>query len=418
MFNYGSYCINNKYKHKQNTSFCAKPIQPEIGQAMKNRLLSVKSIDIYAHAASDTDSDEATVFMYDWCKAHGIKVSICTDKSKMNALGIDPKDYKVKRGYKPAEMALLLDHNGWDKVAKSYKKLLEKTKLKMTIDHHPETDVTIDSFKYIDVKAKSCCAILYRFIQSIDEKLTTKNAKNLLYGIGSDFHKSKRIKFENTPIGSKAVRLEILNNDKNSTEVLDAVEGKLSKKQVTKIYSDLDIISHLTPKEQEFRNEIFSKVSVTPNGKMAYVIIDTKDPKWKDLGMDNLRTSTILRDLRLRLIGDVQADEMFTAEQKAKFAKADIQGAIVMYPVIQSSKKPKAYQISLHSKSGTGYTKKWREYAKQAYIKKEMERANSVKYEFVGDGHDDRSGGRIFTYDKSAIKSFIGSFLEAGQNVE
>lgn len=412
--------INSNYDIKYNKiSFKSKLVPTETGQAIKRGLFYAKSVTIHTHEGPDDDTKRAALFMHDKLKAHGVKVSICIDKKELRDLGINPKKYKLKKGSKPAEVGLFLDHNGWDKVAEKYKKLVEKTKNRIIIDHHPETDKTLENnVSYIDVKAKSCCAILYRLAECIGEKITKKDAKNLLTGIISDFHKSKRIKFKTTPNGSEIERQEILNNDTNSTEVLDKVQSLLSEKQKTKIYNHIDIISNLKPKEQEFRKEIFSKIKLTPNGKMAYVIIDKKDPKWKALGMDNARTSAILRDLRLRLINNTQTDEIFTPEQKSMFANANIQGAITFYPADKKAGKPKAYQISMHSKSGTSMTKKWRIYAKQAYAQKEMQRANSVKYELIGDGHDDRSGGRIFTYDKNPIKNFIDSFLEAGQNVE
>ena len=411
---------NSRYK-RSNVMFGAKKISKNFLSKL-NTLFSVKSVDIYLHASPDYDTANAALYMYNKYEDKGISAYLCTNAKELLDLGLDLKKYKIKNNNSPpSEAALLLDHNGWDKVPKKYKKLLKNTKKVWEIDHHPKTEYTIKGeFSYIDTKAKSCCAILYRIAESMNEKLTQKNLKKLYCGIISDYEKSKRIKFEKTSEGSKIKKLVALDKDKNSAEILNIFEKSLNEKERIAIHNDLDIISNLTSQEQEFRQELFSNIKIISNGKMAYVIIDPKDKKWNTL-TNEIKKSTILRDLRLRLINNIPEDEMFSSSQKESFKngtdKINIKGAIILYP-IKNSDGLKAYQISMHSKSGTGYTKKWREYAKKAYEEKERKRADVVKYQFWGGGHNDRSGGRIFTYGELPVANFIASFLEAGEKVK
>jgi len=432
MFN----CINNintidknRYK-RSNVAFGAKIIPTELGREIEKTFFSVKSIDIHAHNAADHDTGKAAAYMCDKFEARRIKAYLCADENELKDLGIDPKKYRIKKNSKPSEATLMLDHNGWDKVSEFNKKLIEKSKQIWKIDHHPETENTIPGvLSYFDTTAKSCCAILYRLAESVGEKLNKVDAENLYCGIVSDFEKSKRIKIEGSPEGSKIVRLPAMDLDKNSAEVLDKFETILSKEERTKIHNHLDIISNLTPEEQAFRTELFSRVKVTPNGKMAYAVIHPDDNLGK-IYKDDTRGSAILRDLRLRLINGIQEDKMFSAAQKESFKNPngviDIKGAIVFYPVPKNGKNKKAFQLSVHSKKDTNYAKNWTDYAKKAYSEKEKAKFSifnlfhkkGVKNELWAGGHDNRSGGRIYSFNKTSDENLIESFLEAGQNVE
>lgn len=430
--------ISNYGTHNKNRSkltFGAKIIEPKLGNKIEKTLFSTKNVDIYLHEIADYDTADAAIYMYNQYETRGIKAFLCADKKELIGLGIDPKNYRIKKkNSKPSEAALLLDHNGSDKVAKLYQKLLRKTKKVWEIDHHPETEFTLkNELSYIDTTAKSCCSILYRLAESTKQKLSELDLKKLYQGIASDFEKSKRIKFESTPDGSKIVRLPAIDIDKNSAQVLDRVENLLPTKDRININNKLDIISNLTPIEKDFRKSIASAVKVTPNGKLAYVVISPEDKelfnKWQEVGMDNPRSSNIMGDLRRRLINGVESDDLFTAKQLEKFknsdGKIDIKGAIIFYPTAKDGNTRKSFQFSVHSKKDTKFCKKWTEYVKKAYKTKEEENSSifnifsmNKKHKLDAGGHDDRSGGRIYTYNKKSCQNLIDSFLEAAQNVE
>lgn len=398
--------ITGKKKSYFNIPFQAKRIQPEIAQSVRNRLFNVKSWDIYGHGSPDYDTAKGAMAMADLAKRHGIKAYICIDKKAIKELSINTRKYRIKKNSKPSELALLIDHNGTDKISDEFLKILEKTPLKQIIDHHELNEKTIDAFNYIDETAHACCSVIYRFFEAWGEKLTKRTAKELASGIINDYSKSKCVKFVSTPKGSELVELE--NLDANSKEVLDGVQKFLSEKERTKIYNNLDFMSHLNKKEIKFREKLFSKIQVSKNGDLAYVIIDPKDKKWKDLGMDNVRTSAILRDLRLRLINNIQEDEMLSAEQRENLK--NLKGIVIFYPI-----KRKAYQLSIHSKGD--YAIKYLRYAKEAYARKQLEKPNEIIHDLVGDGHPHRAGGRIFFSNAAERESLIESFLEAAENV-
>ncbi len=402
-------CINNPYlvgnnRYKKNISFKAKPIPDKSFSELINLLFSSKSWDIYCHRSADHDTKKSAIVMAYLARKMGIKPYICIEPHEMKPLLFNPYKNSVlkRKDSAPSDIALILDHNGWDKIPLKFTDLVKKTKTKIVIDHHPLTEKSFkNAYSYIDTTAKACRAIIYRFFEAFGKEVDNFIAKNLALGLLSDYEKSKLITFKK----SKLIKLPALESDKNWDEILEKIKLKLLPEDETKICKHLDVISNLTPKEKAFRTELFSKIKVTDNGKLAYVIINPNDVKWKAVGRDNYRTSTILGDLRLRLINGALEDEMFTRQQKDKFKK--LKGAVVFYPAGE------AYQLSIHSKDN-GYAAKWLEFAKKAF--KEYY-SGHPKFEFFGGGHPNRGGGRIFSHDKTETENIIKSILEAAERV-
>lgn len=392
--NYNS--LNN---YKANVSFKAKPVSSETALSYINKIkdYGAKRIHLYGHSSLDDDAECSKHVFSHLLKKLGIKNYICARKEQIRGLYLS-NSKEIKKGTKQPDLIVTLDFNDIRRIPKLFKKTFEKNKPGniVGLDHHLKTDTLKGDF-YIDDTAHSCCGIVFRFAEALGVKLGKKDFKSLYCGMLSDYQKSKLIKIENGQI----IKMPALFEDKNSLEVLGKVEKQLNNKAKAKVLKHLDIMANLNKNEKDFMAKLFSMVEVTPNGKLAYAIIDPHDKQWAEIGMDNDRTSAIIRDLRLRLLNGIEKDKMFTQKQKEN--SKNLKAAMVFYRT--SGKTHGCYQMSIHSKDG--YAQKLLKYIK-ANINPNLE----------GDGHEDRAGGRIHSIVNSEINKFINSFLEAAKNID
>lgn len=395
MINYISSFNTNKNK----PVFGAKPIPVDVANKIKLKLLNpkVKTVDIYCHVSPDEDTISSMKVMSNWLNKYKKRVSICVNLKEAKNLYFKSSKYNIKKDGRKADMSLILDFNGEERLPKHYLKTFKKNKEDKIIgfDHHAKTDTLIQGDLYIDNTAKSCCGTIYRFFESIGEKLKKKDLKSLYCGMLSDYSKSKLVEISE----AKLTKLPALKEDKNSGEVLEKIEAGLSEKEKSKIYKHLDVMSNLTQREKEFNKKILDSIQVTPNGKLAYVIIPANDKQWRLLGMDNTRTSTIIGDLRKKLL-DPDLQSGFSLKQKESIQ--NINGAIVFYRV--NDKTESAYQMSITTKDN---------YAKKLinYIKKNLNPTLDAG------GHPNRMGGRVHSIEEQSIKEFINNFLVAAEKV-
>lgn len=380
---------NYQFNPTQNVAFCAKKMPTEVSKTLMKKFSAGQSFDIYLHSSPDEDAINSAKLIYNWLKKMGKDVYICVHEHDTKGLKFNPKKYKIKQGSKPSDIAIVLDFNGNDRVPKPFDKMLKRYSPDqlVIIDHHIKSNRALNGFSYVDLTARSCCAIIYRFFESIGYKLTSSDSRNLLCGIISDGVKSKILKLKNNRL------LKTKSLDKNSHEVLEGVQKHLGPKDRMKIYTHLDIISNLNHREKIFRKRLVREIQVTPNGKLAYIVINPGDKQYAALGGDNVRTSAILADLRLRLTNGINKDELFSNQQKAKLEK--IEGAIIFYPTTIG------YQMSVHTK---------KEYA-QCLI----EAVRKINPGLIAGGHPNRAGAKIFSNKKEDIQAFINSFLNASE---
>ncbi len=141
---------------------------------------------------------------------------------------------------------------------------------------------------------------------------------------------------------------------------------------------------------------MINQVQLIPNGKLAYVVINPGDKQYKALGGDNVRTSAILADLRLRLTNGINNDELFSAQQKTKLEKLD--GAIIFYPTTMG------YQMSMHTKNN--------------HAQRLIEAVRKLNPDLIAGGHPNRVGGRILSRKKEDIQAFIDGFLNASESLD
>lgn len=390
--------INNsvsEINYKSGISFKAKPFKYDEALRIKNRMLSFNTYDVYSHTSPDEDTINAAKVIIRKLKEYGKQASLCVNKRKARCLFFSHGNNNFKHDANPADLAIVLDFNARAKIPSLYKEIFNATDPEKIIgfDHHEKTTDPIRADLYSDNTAKSCCSILYRYFEALGEKLSKNDLKSLYCGMLSDYKKSKLVDFKD----SKLIKLPALEDDKNSKEVLERVEAQLSDKAKVQIYKHLDVISNLTPKEQSLRKRLVNDIQVTPNGKLAYIIIPVNDKQWHSMGLDTTRNSQILSDLRLRLINDVQNDGLFSPEQKEKLK--NVQAVIMFYGM------KTAYKMSVHSKD---------DYAMRIidYV------IETTKPAITPGGHPNRAGGRIASLDKNDVDNFIKGYLTAAEKID
>lgn len=393
MFNYDS-----RIK-KTNISFTAKPMPKKIVNDMAQTIANSKKIGIYMHASPDQDAVGSAGPIYNWLTKLGKDVSIFVNIQETKGLLFDSSKYKLNDGSKAPDwdLAFIVDCNKLKRISANFIDSLKNNKKIIGLDHHTPTTSTIKSL-YIDTEAKSCCGIVYRFFESLGEKLNKSDIKSLYGGMVSDYEKSKLISIEKTPIGFKLNKLQKFEDDKYSKEVFEKIESKLSNRTKVNIYKQLDVISNLTPDEKAFQKRIFSEVKVIPNGKLAYLKIEQNDKDWEKIGMDNVRTSAIIQDFRSRIINMEHDDKMISSDLKKNLK--NVQGAIIFYRESPAPDSP--YRMSITTNGD--YAERLRTFI-----------VENLDPNLTTGGHPGRQGGRVLSCEKEDIDKFIGNFLKAAE---
>lgn len=400
-----SYNISrNHVKNQRTVAFKAAPFP----FGWRNKLIAAineaQTIDLYVHAFADDDAANACKVMAEFFKSRGKKVNICIGRKGMKSLFSKFRTRKTSTDA-PADLTFVLDFNAQERVPSSFRNIFFRNPRYQIygLDHHTQAQDYVNGNIYVDSTAKSCCGVVYRFFESInmEDKIGKKSLQRLYCGMLSDYTKAELIKVKH----NKLIKLDALNADPNSKYVLEKVEAQLSEEQKEEVYRHLDVMSNLTHTERAFRKKLISGIKTSPNGKLACIEINPNDQDWINLQMDNYRTSTILRDLRVRLIDGIQHDSLFSDKQKKELKK--VEGAIVFYRVQRS--KGDLYQMSIHTKGDyatrliTEARKLW--YAKTAVI------------HFEAGGHDNRAGGRISSFTQEDADNYVNCFVNAAEKI-
>ena len=394
----------NSINTSPNINFKAKPIPKSVIERTKAELLQpkIKNIDIFCHTSADEDAINSAKVFANWLIANGKKVNICAPKSELKRLYYNPKEFILKNTTIPADKTVIVDFNSSERLSKTNKELLKKVNDSnvLIFDHHTLGDTPIKGKAYIDDTAKSCCSVLLRFFEGVGQKISKKDSKSLYCGMVSDFMKSKMLNLENKNGGYNLIRTPKLYKNKDSVEVLNKLETSLTKTEKNNIYKHLDVLSNLTPQEKVFQKNIYSKVKISDNGKMAYVVIPPNDKEWASLGMDTTATSTILNHLRGGISENSQNVKFLTSEQKEKMKNVDT--VIAFY---QKSEFSNEYRMSIHSKSNSALD--LINYVKQ-----------NGKSKISAGGHTNRAGGKIDSIDEKDTNNFVSDFIEASKILE
>jgi len=399
MISYGTYPINNS----KIPTFMGRPIAKKVIESTCREFHRANKIGIFPHDSPDPDAIATSMLIYDELKGLGKEVSIYVNPEAIKGLVFDSSKYKINQGLKhdTLDLGIVLDCNEEARLPQNLVDAYRKSKRKIGLDHHKETKNSINGL-YIDSDAHSCCGVALRFFEGISKKLKQADWKKIGYGMFSDYIKSGLLVRTETPEGVKFITSSALETDANkySKEVLDSVEAHLSKKNKNEIYKSLDVISNLKPEESAFRKKLCSKIEITSNKKIAYIIIDPDDKDWAKLGLSNIRTKTILADLRQKMINP-QDCAMFSEQLKENLK--DVKGAVIFYKT--SGIKGISYNLSATSKDG---------FAELLIedIKDTVKNPN-----MTGGGHLDRVGGRVFSCEKKDVDNFITKVLTTAESL-
>lgn len=381
-----------------NIRFKAKPIPKSVIDRTQKELLDkrINRIDIYCHSSADEDTINSAKVFYNWLTRNGKDVKICVPKAEVEKLYFSSKDYNLKGNSKTIpDKSVVLDFNSKERLGSSYTDLFNCNPSKNVIgyDHHTPSNKLNGDF-YIDDSAKSCCGVLTRFFEGLGIELPKKDKKNLYCGMVSDYKKSGLVTFNKTQEGYELIKTDKLLKDKNSLEVFNKIDNSLNIKDKQEIYTHLDPLARLTKDEKQLRKRLFSELQVSPNGKMAYVVIPPNDNLWQKVGMDTPTTSEILKDLRVQVSTDSQKVNMLSDEQKQKMKNVDT--------VVAFYQKDNEYRMSIHSKSNSAL--KLIDFIK-----------GNINPDIIAGGHADRAGGKIDSLQPNDVNAFVSSFVKASE---
>lgn len=389
-------------------SFKARPMPKNVAVGMKNALLdkSVKTIDLYCHNSPDEDTVNSMKVLYNWLKKMGKKVSACLNTEDAKGLYFNRLFYHLRPKddrYIP-DRAVCLDFNGTERLPSGYAFYFDQNPKEniLAFDHHTKANTYIHGKRmYIDDTASSCCGVIARFFEALGENISKKDAKSLYCGMLSDYRGSKLISIKKGEDNKyQLIKKPELYKDKNALEILEKVEKLVSDKDKNKIYKHLDILSKLTQKEKEYMKQLVSYITLSTQNGLAYIFIPPDDQTWTSLRMDNRKTSAMLKDIRTRVMGDIENDDMFTPQQKEKLK--NVKAIAIFYRSNPSENS--SYQMSIHSKGG--YSKKLIDYVRENFD-------NNL----IAGGHQDRAGGKLNSINFNDTIKFVNNFLEADKQL-
>lgn len=402
--------IQNNYNTKYNTPFQARYISPSRGNTFLKQFNPYMDKLIYVCTHSSMDNDGlCSEFIANYVLgAKGIKTKICAKSEQLQKLFLSKsKEIHTKLKKKP-DLIVAVDFNDVKKIPKLLVEMFEGKGNKVKdyksgifegtdivgVDHHvPEYNLK-GNF-YIDETARSCSGIWVRLADSLGVKLNKKHCKIAYCGMVSDYEKSGLVEIKK----GKLIKLPALYNDKNSLEVLEKVEAKLSNKDKKEVHKHIDVMSRLTPQEKAFHKKMAKNIKISSNGKFAYVAIEPNDKDWAKVGMDNDTTSTLIRNFRKEILKESPDKKLFAPEQIEAFK--NVQNVAIFYRT--SPKSHGVYKVSVHSRNNSAL--------------KLIRQAEAISGQKIGGGHPNRGGGKLTSLDKTETEKFVNSFAQASEYI-
>ena len=313
-------------------SFRANKMSKAQAHYINNNLVKSKNVDIVCHEVSDKDSANSALVMYDYLKNKGINARVIISQ-KLDSLNIKPhediiqsSDVEKVESVKP-DAILCVDFSKKDRIpVKTLGHILNCGNI-YGLDHHNDLNIVDGNYVnitkpiedldavnavgsyYVDSSAKSATCVVYRFLEAMNKEIDSDIAYKLMLGMADDCVKKGLIVCD----GNRGIiePTEKLKEDKNAIEIFEKLLAKLDEKQKIEIAKQIDILSSLTKEEEEFKNNLESRLSFSKNGKIAYIEIPPNDKEWEKLGGDNARTSTILNRYRQEVLKNTDADVVF-----------------------------------------------------------------------------------------------------------
>lgn len=160
---------------------------------VKAVIASNQSFVISSHVNPDGDSVGSALGVYECLKALGKDAVVAMNDAIPAAYTwldpdgeiLAPASEDESERLAAADVVVIVDANGWDRLGRLRKPLEESSAVKIVIDHHPYTEL-ITPLSVIDTKASSTAELVYDLIDSIGAPLTPRAADALYTGILTD----------------------------------------------------------------------------------------------------------------------------------------------------------------------------------------------------------------------------------------
>lgn len=377
--------INTAYN---NINFQAQKMRRKEAQYLKSEFQKAGSIDIITHELSDRDGANSALVMANYLTNLGIQTRVIISQKNTKALGLKTQGQTVVQAKDidklDSDAILCVDFSNYTRAGELSKDIKKAQKI-YCFDHHKGSNIENPSPVpkgvtpiYVDETAKSATSVIYRFFEALGEDFNDTTAYNMFSGLVDDMSKRGYVKCDGKNGTIQATKK--LQDNKNAFEIYNALKQRLNRKDIAEIAKNIDILSSLTPKEQEFQASLIDRLRLSENGKIAYVEILSDDKEWEALGCDNARTSTILNRFRQSVLNnDFKSEKLDNVETVITFYKAqDI------------------YRLSAHSKGKSLID--FFNYIEENKIPNFAKNAG---------GHPNRAGGKIFTTDKDACRKWV-----------
>ncbi len=228
-------------------------------------ILKSKNVVISGHTSPDGDSIGSTTALYYALKSVECDSTLFIEESSERYDVIPYKNVSVNKEIKEVDTLVLMDCGTKELLPKNIKKLLDKAKNVINIDHHISNDYYGD-YNYIVGGFSSTSEIAYDIIKSftnLNKNMAISLYAGIIYDTGGFKHSCT------TPKTHKIVS-EIMEFDINANEIY------------------FNILSKMNFKEIEALQLVLSKMKFANNGKINYSYITFEEFKKFNLHKDNL----------------------------------------------------------------------------------------------------------------------------------
>lgn len=376
-------------------SFKANIINRTQAEHFYNKISKAKKIDIICHKSADEDAIACAKAIYWLVNKLNKQARIFTDSTDAFRVLEDNKFIiNTSKGFDikdRADTIFCVDFSSFTRVNNRIANYIKTAKNLLCLDHHENPDISNNFIEireklnnkkinklrsgdvYVDTTSKSCSAIVLRLFQALNIFPPKRVNESLFCGMTDDLRKHKYISYDSS---LEPIKSDLFKKDKTTFNLYEDLSNKLTKKEKDNIISHLNIFLNLNSSQKGFQKRLSNEMKIAANGKFAYTVIPPNNKEWNSLGGDNLITSGIMGDFRIKTI------------EKNK----DIDSVAVFY------QDKNGYKVSIHSKKGKILD--LFEYIKKTYSNIQC------------GGHPDRGGASIQTFDEKLSLDWANKIIK------
>ncbi len=228
-------------------------------------ILNSKHIVISGHSSPDGDSIGSTTALFYALKNVGCESTLFVEESSVRYDIIPHKNYSTDKNIDNVETLILMDCGSKELLPKNIKKLLDKAKNIINIDHHVSNEY-YGNYNYVINEVSSTSEITFDIVTKIT-KLNKEIATCLYAGIVYD---TGGFKHSCTTAKTHSIVSQLLEYNINSNEIYFNILRKMSFKEI------------------EALQLILNKMVIEYNGKINYSYITYEEFKHYNLSKNDL----------------------------------------------------------------------------------------------------------------------------------